>query len=200
MVKVNSSSINGKVSRALSRRLVPLMGKMQEFNNSSMKAVAGIRGKYAIIMGVNNFGDPLHTFPNTKNEEPLRYIGKQVGLKGIKKLKVDKDLGVKIRPIPARPFLTTAQTIYKVRNYKYLEKAIPALLAGFEGSSGKKVMTPKAFYEGLSENMAQNIRDNWNSGNFVANSPATLANKSDDRPLHGKKFSDEKIKGWVKND
>ena len=95
--------------------------------------------------------------------------------------------------------MTTAQKIYKIRNDKYLEKAVPALLAGFEGSSGKKTMTPTRFYEGLSENMAQNIRDNWNSGNFVANSPATLANKNNDKPLHGKSFSDADITGWVKN-
>ena len=193
MVKVNSSSINGKVSRALSRRLVPLLKKLEDFNNSPMKAVAGIKGEYALIMGVNNFGDPLHTFPNTGKKGVIRKTGKKIGAEGV------KSLGVELNPIPARPFLTTAQKIYKIRNDKYLEKAVPALLAGFEGSSGKKTMTPTRFYEGLSENMAQNIRDNWNSGNFVANSPATLVNKNNDKPLHGKSFSDADITGWVKN-
>lgn len=185
------------VEKKLTSRIVK---GLVRFNNTNIIAKAGVKGENALIMGVNNFGDPLHTIPNTKRNGTLRKTGRKLGAEGL------SSLGIQLHPIPARPFLTTAQKTDKgeKRLNDFLEKKVPALLAGINVSGkegfhkGKKSTTPREFYKDLSQVMADNIRENWESGDFVENAPMTLRNKSNSKPLHGNGgFSGNDIKGWL---
>lgn len=204
-MKINSSAITGKIKHSLTRKNNKLLLALDDFNNTSIKACAGIRGKKALVMGVNNFGDPLHTFPNTSDESSVR--NKKMK-KMAKKLGAEAMATQGYNPIPARPFFSDAS--YKIGDRakgnidNYLSKHIPRLLAaGISGTfkkGGRRTATPKEFYEGLSNVMANNIRENWkeSSSLYEKNSDATIANKGNLPPLHGGHFEEDGIEGWIK--
>lgn len=170
-----------------------VLDNIEKLNN--MHAHAGITGEYALIMGVNNFGDPLHTFPNTDRKGAIRKTGKKLGAEGL------ESLGVKLNPIPARPFLTDAQTLGKKNIQKYINDNIVHLATGVRtGRSSRRSISPKDFMRGLADVMRDNIRENWrdSAGLYKENADATLKNKpSGLPPLHGKEFKETDIKGWI---
>lgn len=134
-------------------------------------------GDLPLIMGVLNFGDPDHRFLNNKTGVPA--------------------------PIPKRPWLNkSVQGTYNSRLKKYVNNNLPLVLRGLPKTGQNIVnpgakMTTKAFIEGLAKLGRDNARESWETANFTANSPATLANKSDSRPLHGNgEMEASKITAW----
>ena len=162
---------------------------------NGMHAHAGIKGEFALIMGVNNFGDPFHTFPNTEKRGYVRKTAKKLGTEAV------ESLGTKIRPIPARPFLTDAQTLGKKNIQKYINDNIDKLASGVRsGKSSQRSLSPEDFMLGLANTMRDNIRENWkdSGGLYEENSWATKARKNPGLPpLHGNKFSEKNIEGWT---
>lgn len=154
-------------------------------------------GDLPMIMGVLEFGDPAHTFPNAK--------------KGTTKRKAMEDFvasgGENKSAIPPRPWLNKSrQGTYRSHLTKYINDNLPAVLRGMP-KEGQSIVNPKAtisadkFIQGLAEVGAKNARDSWNYANFEKNRPATLANKTDPRPLHGNggdkdSMSEDKIEAW----
>lgn len=141
----------------------------------------GIKGQgdLPMIMGVLEFGDPDHRFLNNK--------------------------GGVLAPIPPRPWLRkSAQGTYRSHLVKYVNDNLPKVLRGFPKSGQNIVnsdaqMTTKEFIQGLAEVGAKNARAGWDTANFTPNAPATLANKSDPRPLHGNGktgMSADAIEAW----
>ena len=122
------------------------------------------QGDLALIMGVLEFGDPDHRFPNTPSG--------------------------KLAPIPPRGWLKRSREGYYQRELaNYINENLPKVLKGFP-KRGQSVSNQKArqstaeFIKGLAEVGRDNARKSWESANFAENSPATLANKRDSRPLH----------------
>ena len=127
----------------------------------------GIKGNddLPMIMGVLEFGDPDHRFLNIPDGKPA--------------------------PIPSRPWLRKSiQGTYRSHLTKYINDNLPKVLRGFPKSgqnivNEKADMTAKEFIEGLAKVGRDNAEQSWEIANFTPNAPATLANKSDSRPLHG---------------
>lgn len=127
----------------------------------------GIKGNgdLPMIMGVLEFGDPDHRFLNVP--------------KG------------KLAPIPSRPWLRkSTQGTYRSHLTKYINDNLPKVVRGFPKSgqnivNSKADMTAKEFIEGLAKVGRDNAEISWEVANFEPNAPATLANKTDGRPLHG---------------
>lgn len=141
----------------------------------------GIKGQgdLPMIMGVLEFGDPDHRFLNNGGGVPA--------------------------PIPPRPWLRKSiQGTYRSHLVKYVNDNLPKVLRGFPKSGQNIVnsdaqMTTKEFIQGLAKVGARNARQSWEASNFTPNAPATLANKSDPRPLHGNGktgMSEEAIEAW----
>lgn len=204
-MKSNNFSITGKIKHSLTRKNNQFLLALKKLNDLSISACAGVKGEKALIMGVNNFGDPLHTFPNTSDESSVR--NKKMK-KMAKKLGAEAMATQGYNPIPARPFFSDASYNNggeaKSNIDKYLEKHIPNLIASAKSGSfvkgGKRTETSREFYKGLSEVMADNIRKNWNDSAslYAENSKATIKNKGNLPPLHGGHFSEDGIEGWIK--
>ena len=192
MVKVNSSfltKLNVAVEKNVRSGFVDLAKK---------RACWGIKGgdELPVIMGVLNFGDPAHTFPNTKKSSPTR-----------KKI---QDIltafgGENSSAIPARPWLSNStKGAYRYFIKKYIDENLPKMVAGvrkdgkYVSVTSQRALSVEDFVKGLAEVGADNARDNWESGSFTPNSPATLANKNDTRPLHDTGLmNSDRIEGWV---
>lgn len=154
-------------------------------------------GDLPMIMGILEFGDPAHTFPNAKKDSPRRKA-------------VEAELaagGENSSAIPPRPWLRkSAQGTYRSHLVKYVNDNLPKVLRGFPKYGQNIVnpdalMTTKEFIQGLAEVGAKNAREDWETANFEKNAKATLANKSDPRPLHGRGDGDnpmsaDAIKAW----
>lgn len=170
-----------KIARRIksSKNFLGVIGNFEKIDGQIVHA--GIRNdESALYMGVNNFGDPAHAFPNVsnRNRKIFSYIPS---------------------PIPPRPFLTEAQTYSPGRIRECLHKNIPLLVAGGRKDDAKKTLTPNEFLEKVGEALRDNIRENWKSADFEPNAPATVSIKGFDKPLHGKdnNFTEEKITSWV---
>ena len=155
---------------------------------SSRKALAdlskktahwGVRdqGDLALIMGVLEFGDPDHRFPNIPTG--------------------------KLAPIPPRRWLKrSTEGYYQKELANYVNKNLPKVLAGFpkRGQGITNQVTRKSadeFIQGLAEVGRDNARKSWELANFTENSPATLANKRDPRPLHDTgRMNESVITAW----
>ena len=154
-------------------------------------------GDLPMIMGVLEFGDPAHTFPNAKKGTEKR--------KAVEKLIASG--GQNESAIPPRPWLNKSrQGTYRSHLTKYVNNSLQEVLRSMPKTgnvfytSHSKKLTDK-FIQGLAEVGAQNARDSWNSGNFAKNAEATLINKDDPRPLHGNggekdSMSEDKITAW----
>ena len=194
MVKVNSSfltKINLAVHRNVRAGFVDLAKK---------RACWGIRGgddDLPTIMGVLNFGDPAHTFPNTKKNSARREaLESALAAFG----------GTNESAIPPRPWLSdSTKGAYRYFMKKYIEENLPKMLMGisapdrkYSSRSSKKSLSVDDFLDGLAQVGADNARDSWESGKFKPNRPATLAKKTDPRPLHDTGVMNEsRIEGWV---
>ena len=127
----------------------------------------GIKGNgdLPMIMGVLEFGDPDHRFLNVPEGT--------------------------LAPIPSRPWLRRSiEGYYRKEIVKYVNDNLPKVLAGFPkyGQSivnSKSRMNTEKFIEGLAKVGRDNAEMSWEVANFEPNAPATLANKTDSRPLHG---------------
>ena len=131
------------------------------------RACWGIKdeGDLAMIMGVLNFGDPDHRVPNTSNG--------------------------KLAPIPARRWLERSTEGYYYRELiKYINENLPKVVNGipkkgaYRSWTSQRALSIDDFVQGLANAGAKNAIKSWELANFVENTPATLANKSDSRPLH----------------
>lgn len=135
------------------------------------------QGDLALIMGVLNFGDPDHRFLNNESGVPA--------------------------PIPARPWLSNSvKGYYDVKIKRYINENLPTVLRGLPKDARKNQRAPKLSIEKFIQGLALVGRDNavqsWDSGNFKENTPATLANKIDPRPLHDTgRMSASAITAWV---
>ena len=134
-------------------------------------------GDLPLIMGVLEFGDPDHRVPNT----PQGRLG----------------------PIPPRPWLNkSTQGTYHSHLTKYINDNLPKVLRGFPKSgqsitSTKNTLSAQDFIQGLAEIGKNNARISWGTANFTPNSPATLANKGDPRPLHDTgRMNESVITAW----
>lgn len=160
----------------------------------------GIKGQgdLPMIMGVLEFGDPGHTWPNTPGHSRLR-----------KELEVKEAFGNEKNPsaIPARPWLRRSiEGYYRKQIAKYVNENLPKVLRGFPKSGQNIVnpdalMTTKEFIQGLAEVGADNAIGSWERANFAPNAKATLENKDDERPLHGRGDGDnpmsaDAIEAW----
>lgn len=151
------------------------------------------QGDLPMIMGILEFGDPAHTFPNAK--------------RGAEKRKAVEDLiasgGENPSAIPPRPWLRkSTQGTYRSHLTKYINENLPKVLRGIP-KSGQSITSTKAelstqdFIQGLAETGRDNARASWGTANFVPNSPATLANKADSRPLHDTgRMNESVITAW----
>lgn len=151
------------------------------------------QGDLPMIMGVLEFGDPAHTFPNAK--------------RGTEKRKAVEDLiasgGENPSAIPPRPWLRkSTQGTYRSHLTKYINENLPKVLRGIQ-KSGQSITSTKAelsaqdFIQGLAETGRDNARVSWGTANFAPNSPATLANKVDSRPLHNTgRMNESVITAW----
>lgn len=155
----------------------------------------GIKGQgdLPMIMGVLEFGDPAHTWPNTRKGSATRQFIEQ-----------SMDEG-NSSAIPPRPWLrNTIQGSYRRELTKYINENLPTVLSGFpkRGQSvenKKSRMSADKFIEGLAKVGRNNAINSWVHANFTPNAEATLARKTDDRPLHGNGvtgMSDEAITAW----
>lgn len=139
-------------------------------------------GDLPMIMGILEFGDPGHTFPNTR-----------IGSRRRKELEVKEAFGNEKNPseIPPRPWLRRSiEGYYRKQIAKYVNENLPRVLRGFPkyGQSivnPDTLMTTKKFIQGLAEVGAANAQKSWDLANFTPNAKATLENKDDERPLHG---------------
>lgn len=188
-IKIKTSIIQRKIDSTLSpqlRRGLKAIG--------AKTACYGIKdhGDLAKIMGVLNYGDPGHTFPNTGKDSDRRQ---------------DLDASNNDSAIPARPWLDkTSRGIYGQARAKYIKENIGRVIAGIpkrgqsrQFKSSQRAMTVEDFAQGLANVGAQNARDSWNASNFEPNAPATLENKSDPRPLHDTgRMNADAITGWIK--
>lgn len=153
----------------------------------------GIKGNgdLPMIMGVLEFGDPAHTFPNAKKGTPKRKEVEDFVASG----------GKNPSEIPPRPWLRkSTQGTYRSHLTKYINDNLPKVLAGFPKYGQNIVnpdarMTAKEFIEGLAKVGRDNAEMSWNYANFEKNRPATLANKTDPRPLHGNGDGDNPMSG-----
>ena len=136
-------------------------------------------GDLPMIMGVLEFGDPDHRFLNNAGGVPA--------------------------PIPSRPWLRrSTEGFYRKELTKYINDNLPKVLRGFpkRGQSitnSKTEMSAKDFIDGVAQIGAKNARKSWEVANFAPNTPATLENKTDTRPLHGNGktgMSADAIKSW----
>lgn len=127
----------------------------------------GIKGNgdLPMIMGVLEFGDPDHRFLNVPEGT--------------------------LAPIPSRPWLRRSiEGYYRKEIVKYVNDNLPKVLSGFP-KYGQSIINPKSrmntekFIEGLAKVGRDNAEMSWEVANFEPNAPATLANKTDSRPLHG---------------
>lgn len=78
-------------------------------------------------------------------------------------------------PIPARPFMTFAQEIWKETLPKVLERFVPMVLRG--------TMTIDALLSRLGEAAKNSVQQAIMEGNYVPLSPKTVAAKGSDKPL-----------------
>lgn len=132
------------------------------------------------IMGVLNFGDPDHRFPNSPR-------------------------GV-LAPIKARRWLERSTEGYYYRELiKYINESLPKVVAGipkkgaFRSWSSQRALSIDDFIHGLAETGAKNAQKSWELANFEPNRPATLAHKTDPRPLHDTGTMNKgKIVAWSK--
>ena len=154
-------------------------------------------GDLPMIMGVLEFGDPAHTFPNTKKGSVTRKTIEQSLENG----------GENSSAIPPRPWLRNSiKGNYRKELTKYINENLPKVLRGFpkRGQSvtnKKSTLSADDFIKGLAEVGKNNTINSWIRANFVPNAEATLANKSDDRPLHGNgngdyPMSEDAITAW----
>ena len=134
-------------------------------------------GDLPLIMGVLEFGDPDHRFPNTPQ-------------------------GV-LAPIPPRRWLKrSTEGYYQKELANYVNENLPKVLRGFP-KSGQSVSNQKSrksadeFIAGLAEVGRKNAIKSWELANFEANSPATLEKKIDPRPLHDTgRMNEDEITAW----
>ena len=154
----------------------------------------GIKGQgdLPMIMGVLEFGDPAHTFPNYKKSSPHRKALEDV---------LAAFGGENASAIPPRPWLSkSTRGTYRSHLTKYINDNLPKVLAGFP-KYGQNIVNPEArmsaekFIEGLAKVGRNNAEMSWNYANFEKNRPATLANKTDPRPLHGNGDGDNPMSG-----
>ena len=154
----------------------------------------GIKGNgdLPMIMGVLEFGDPDHTWPNTPK-----------GSRHRKFLELNATFGEENNPsaIPPRPWLRrSVEGYYRKEIVKYVNDNLPKVLAGFP-KYGQNIVNPKSrmntekFIEGLAKVGRDNAEMSWNYANFEKNRPATLENKTDPRPLHGNGDGDNPMSG-----
>lgn len=144
----------------------------------------GIKGQgdLPMIMGVLEFGDPDHTWPNTPK-----------GSRNRKFLELNATFGEENNPsaIPPRPWLRrSVEGYYRKEIVKYINENLPTVLSGFpkRGQSvenKKSRMSADKFIEGLAKVGRDNAEMSWEIANFEPNAPATLELKDDPRPLHG---------------
>lgn len=194
MVKVNSSfltKINLAVEKNVRSGFVDLATK---------RACWGIKGgkdDLPTIMGVLNFGDPAHTFPNHKRNSAFRKALEYA---------LANNVGVKNpSAITPRPWLSdSTKGAYRYFLKKYINENLPKMVAGikkrgkYDSVSSQRALSVNDFLDGLAQVGADNARDNWESGKFKPNSPATLSKKSDSRPLHDTGVMNAgRIEGWV---
>ena len=156
----------------------------------------GIKGNgdLPMIMGVLEFGDPDHTWPNTKKGSRLRRF-----------LELNAAFGKEDNPsaIPPRPWLRRSiEGYYRKEIVKYVNDNLPKVLAGFPKSgqnivNAKADMTAKEFIEGLAKVGRDNAEMSWEVANFEPNAPATVEMKQevDMRPLHGRGDGDNPMSG-----
>ena len=160
----------------------------------------GIKGQGELpkIMGVLEFGDPDHTWPNTPKGSRLR-----------KMLELNAVIGNEDNPseIPPRPWLRRSiEGEYRKRLVKYVNTELPKVLRSMP-KTGQGVYTPrskklvKEFIDGLADTGRDNAELSWERANFTPNAPATLELKDDPRPLHGNgngehPMSGEAITSW----
>lgn len=153
----------------------------------------GIKGNgdLPMIMGVLEFGDPAHTFPNAKKGTPKRREVEDFVASG----------GKNPSEIPPRPWLRrSVEGYYRKEIVKYVNDNLPKVLAGFP-KYGQNIVNPKSrmntekFIEGLAKVGRDNAEMSWNYANFEKNRPATLENKTDPRPLHGNGDGDNPMSG-----
>ena len=193
MVKVNSSFLT-KVNLAVTRNV-----RSGFVDLAKKRACWGIKGgedDLPTIMGVLNFGDPAHTFPNSKKNSITRKLMEAVIASG----------GENQSAIPPRPWLSNStKGAYRYFIKNYIDENLPKLVAGITSSdrrygsySSQRSLSVDDFIQGLADVGAENAIDNWESGKFKPNSPATLAKKSDSRPLHDTGVMNAgRIEGWV---
>lgn len=175
MVKINSTAFKTKIEAYIAPNVRHGFVEL-----AKKRACWGIKdeGDLALIMGVLNFGDPDHRVPNTPN-----------GRKA---------------PIPRRPWLDrSAQGYYRFALKKYVEDNLPKVVAGipkkgaYRSWSSQRALGIDDFVQGLAEVGADNARTSWDEGKFAPNTPATLRNKSDPRPLHDTgRMNANAIKAW----
>lgn len=187
-IKINRQAFLRKVESNLTPSLRRGLQRV-----ASRRACFGIKGDadLAKIMGILNYGDPGHTFPNTKKNSDAR-----------------KELTDANNPsaLPARPWLDNSTRGYYQRNLtKYINEHMDKLVAGLPkrgqgqgGASTRRSISADDFMDGLAEMGANNARRSWDQGNFAPNAPATLQNKSDPRPLHDTgRMNADAITAWT---
>ena len=196
LVKFNSSFYKKMdiIATPTSRRAVADLSKKT--------AHWGIKGNgdLPMIMGVLEFGDPDHTWPNTPK-----------GSRHRKFLEINAAFGEEDNPsaIPPRPWLRRSiEGYYRKEIVKYINKNLPKVLAGLPKYgqnilNEKADMTPQQFIDGLAEIGRDNAEMSWEVANFEPNAPATIEMKQevDTRPLHGRgdrdnPMSDDAITAW----
>ena len=168
-------------------------------NLSKKEAHWGIRekGDLAKIMGVLEFGDPAHTFPNSKRGSAARKMIEQSLAAG----------GENSSAIPPRPWLRNTITgNYRKELTKYINENLPKVIRGVPKrgqniENAGAVLTADKFIQGLANVGKYNAINSWVRANFAPNAEATLANKHDDRPLHGDgegeySMSEDAITAW----
>lgn len=172
---------------------------------TSRKALADLSKKTAhwgirenddlpMIMGVLEFGDPAHTFPNRKKSSPTRKALEDA---------LSAFGGENASAIPPRPWLRKSiQGTYRSHLTKYINENLPKVLRGLPKSgqsvtNTKTTLSAEDFVQGLAEIGRDNARVSWGTANFTPNAPATLANKSDPRPLHDTgRMNESVITAW----
>lgn len=187
-IKINRQAFLRKVESNLTPSLRRGLQRI-----SARRACFGIKGDadLAKIMGILNYGDPGHTFPNTKKNSDAR-----------------KELtdGNNPSALPARPWLDNATRGYYQRNLtKYINDNIDKVVAGLPkrgqghgGVSTRRSLSVNDFMNQLAGVGAENARRSWDQGHFVPNAPATLQNKSDPRPLHDTgRMNADAITAWT---
>lgn len=194
-IKIKTSVINRQIEATLSpqlrRGLKVIASKTACYGIKSSKSTKK-EASLAKIMGVLNYGDPGHTFPNTGKDSDTRQ---------------DLDASNNDSAIPARPWLDkTSRGIYAQARAKYIKDNLAKVIAGIPKrgqsrsfKSSQRAITAEEFAQGLANVGAENARNSWNASNFKENALATLENKSDPRPLHDTgRMNADAITGWTK--